>query len=75
MVGFGQVVVIAIIFFFLFGANKMTSFMSDLARGLKSFQKIMKEDDSSVGQGKKPDEADKDNIMNINSSDSSHKKY
>lgn len=45
-VGFGQIVVILIIVFILFGAGKLPGVMKDLAKGLRSFKEGLDEPSS-----------------------------
>lgn len=43
-VGFGQILVILIIIFILFGAGKLPTVMKDLGKGLKSFKEGLEDD-------------------------------
>ncbi|MBI1327479.1 MAG: twin-arginine translocase TatA/TatE family subunit [Alphaproteobacteria bacterium] len=47
MPGFWELVLIAVIVFFIFGAGRLPRLMGDLAQGIKSFKQGMKDDASS----------------------------
>ena len=46
--GFGQILLILIIVFVIFGAGKLPKVMGDLARGLRAFKDGLSEDDSNA---------------------------
>jgi sec-independent protein translocase protein TatA len=43
--GWPEILLIALVVFLLFGAGKLPRLMGDLAEGIKSFKKGMKDDD------------------------------
>jgi sec-independent protein translocase protein TatA len=45
-VGFWQILIIVALIVLLFGRNKISDLMGDVAKGVKSFKKGMAEDDS-----------------------------
>ena len=49
MMSFGplQLVIVLVIVLLLFGRNKIPQLMGDVAKGIKSFKKGMKEDDTN----------------------------
>ena len=50
MIGKGELIIILLIALVLFGAGKIPSIMSDLAKGVRSFKKEMKKDDDDEAQ-------------------------
>ena len=52
-VGFGQILLILVLVFIVFGAGRLPSVMSDLAKGMRAFKKGMSEDDNSDDQSSK----------------------
>ena len=52
-IGIGQIILITIIVFLIFGAGKVPTLMADLAKGIKAFKKGMAdEDDQSQSAAK-----------------------
>lgn len=60
-IGFGQILLVLLIIFILFGAGKLPSVMRDLAKGLKSFKEGL--DDDGAGR------TDKRPMVDANGSD------
>ena len=60
-IGWTGIIIIAILVVILFGKGKISSIMSDLAKGIKSFKKGMSDDNSSN------DDNSKNNSDNSNS--------
>ena len=56
-IGLWEILGVLIIVLILFGAGKLPAVMGDLAKGLKSFKKAMKEDEDT--ENKDPAEAEK----------------
>ncbi len=48
VVGTWQIVVIILAFVILFGTGKIGNFMTELAKGLKAFEKIMRGDNDDI---------------------------
>ena len=46
-VGFGQIVLILLVVFVVFGAGKLPSVMSDLAKGIRAFKKGLHDDEQA----------------------------
>jgi len=46
--GIGELVIILVIVFVLFGAGKLPQVMSDIGKGVKSLKKGLKDDDKSA---------------------------
>ena len=46
--GMGELVIILVIVFVLFGAGKLPQVMSDIGKGVKSLKKGLKDDDKSA---------------------------
>jgi sec-independent protein translocase protein TatA len=46
MVGMGELLLILVIVFVLFGAGKLPQVMGDIGKGIKSLKKGLKEDDA-----------------------------
>jgi len=46
---------VLLVFVLLFGAGKISGFMGDLAKGIKSFKKEMAEDDATPEEPAKPE--------------------
>lgn len=46
MVGMGELLLILVIVFVLFGAGKLPQVMGDIGKGIKSLKKGLKEDDT-----------------------------
>ena len=55
--GFWQIAIVVLIIFVLFGAGKLPRIMGDLAQGIKSFKKGMKDDDGETLETTKSVEA------------------
>ena len=46
-IGWTGIIIIAILVVILFGKGKISSIMGDLAKGIKSFKKVMSDENSS----------------------------
>jgi sec-independent protein translocase protein TatA len=46
-IGFGQILLILIVVFVLFGAGKLPSVMADLAKGIRAFKKGLAEEEET----------------------------
>ena len=46
-VGFGQIVLILLVVFVIFGAGKLPSVMSDLAKGIRAFKKGLHDEEQT----------------------------
>ena len=62
-IGWTGIIIIAVLIVILFGKGKISSIMGDLAKGIKSFKKVMSDDDSNP-QNKTENESDKSNSEN-----------
>ncbi len=47
-IGIWQIVIVAVVVVLLFGRGKISSLMGDVAKGINSFKKGLKDDDSQV---------------------------
>jgi|TARA_B100000929_G_scaffold288068_1_gene275831 sec-independent protein translocase protein TatA len=59
-IGFWQIAVVVILVVLLFGRGKISSLMSDVAKGIKSFKKGMASDSIEDSQPKDVSEENKD---------------
>ena len=64
-IGFWQIAIVVILVVLLFGRGKISSLMGDVAKGIKSFKKGMKDPvqdqpDSSSSEGSSSEEQDSD---------------
>ncbi len=50
---FWQIAIVLILVVLLFGRGKISELMGDVARGIKSFKKGMREDESAVAEARK----------------------
>ena len=50
-----QLIIVLVIVLLLFGRNKIPQLMGDVAKGIKSFKKGMKEEENKEGEEKKDD--------------------
>ncbi|WP_310620397.1 twin-arginine translocase TatA/TatE family subunit [Flexibacterium corallicola] len=55
-IGIWQIVIIAVVIVLLFGRGKISDLMGDVAKGINSFKKGLKEEPASEGE-KKDDDA------------------
>lgn len=55
-----QILIVVILVFLLFGAGKMPRVMGDLAAGIKSFKKGLKDEDGEANANAKEIAADKE---------------
>lgn len=51
-ISFWQILIVAAVIVLLFGRGKISSLMGDVAQGIKSFRKGMKEDDEVPAAGR-----------------------
>lgn len=51
-IGWPQILIIAVIVILLFGRGKISAVMGDVARGINSFKKGLKEDDTESAENK-----------------------
>ncbi len=49
-IGIWQIVIVAVVVVLLFGRGKISSLMGDVAKGINSFKKGLKDDDSEVAE-------------------------
>jgi len=52
-IGFGEILILAIVILVLFGGKKIPEVMGGLGKGMKEFKKAMKDDEPSKGTDKK----------------------
>tara|TARA_B100001123_G_C14939129_1_gene878935 strand:+ start:190 stop:396 length:207 start_codon:yes stop_codon:yes gene_type:complete len=65
-IGFWQIAIVVVLVVLLFGRGKISDLMGDVAKGIKSFKKGMKEPTESVTQ----DEANQDKTSEDSKKDS-----
>ena len=65
-IGWSGIIIVAVLVILLFGRGKISSIMGDVAKGIKSFKKGMKEPTESVTQ----DEANQDKTSEDSKKDS-----
>ena len=49
-IGIWQIVIVAVVIVLLFGRGKISDLMGDVAKGINSFKKGLKEEDTEVAQ-------------------------
>lgn len=54
--GFTEIMIIGAVVFVFFGAKRLPSFGSDLAKGIRNFQKGLKEEDKKEIEDKKSED-------------------
>ena len=62
-ISFWQIAIVVVLVVLLFGRGKISSFMGDVAKGIKSFKKGMSDDTSTTNQddNTKSDNSDSEN--------------
>ena len=62
-ISFWQIAIVVVLVVLLFGRGKISSFMGDVAKGIKSFKKGMSDDSSTNNQedNSKSDSSDSEN--------------
>ena len=59
-IGFWQIAIVVVLVVLLFGRGKISDLMGDVAKGIKSFKKGMKDPTDSVTQDKTDEDSNKD---------------
>ena len=62
-ISFWQIAIVVVLVVLLFGRGKISSLMGDVAKGIKSFKKVMSDDTSTTNQddNSKSDSSDSEN--------------
>ena len=67
-IGFWQIAIVVVLVVLLFGRGKISSLMGDVAKGIKSFKKGMKDPTQDETQGETQDKPNQDkSYQDINS--------
>ena len=73
-ISFWQIAIVVILVVLLFGRNKISGLMGDVAKGIKSFKKGMSSDVSEISEPKNVPENNQDsNNQDSNNQDSNNK--
>ena len=59
-ISFWQILIVVALLFLLFGRGKISELMGDVAKGVKSFKKGIKEEDETKSINKSDDNSNKD---------------